>query len=51
MHMAKREQDSEAVKVTMQEFFYPPQDGREAFVCEAQSQEEADAKYAAALKN
>lgn len=30
------------------EFFFPPQDGRDAFMCEAKDQEEADALYAAA---
>ncbi len=39
---------TEAVETAVREFFYPPQDGRDAFVCEAKSQQEADAMYAAA---
>ena len=33
---------------TSQMFFFPPQDGREAFACEARNQSEADTQYIAA---
>lgn len=42
--MAKVKED-EKVEEAKQNFFYPPQDGFDAFVCQASSQEEADSLY------
>lgn len=41
---------SEAEAPRLEQYFYPPQDGRDAFVCEAASREEADELYHAAGK-
>lgn len=38
-----------SVTVT-QEFFFPPQDGRDAFVCQAENRTDAEAQYADADK-
>lgn len=45
--MAKKNESTESVTPVTQKFFFPPQDGRDAFVCEAVSQEEADGMYRA----
>ena len=43
--MAKTKEAAEVAAPEKREYFYPPQDGRPAFVCEATSQAEADAIY------
>lgn len=43
--MAKTKEAAEVAAPATREYFYPPQDGRPAFVCEATSQAEADALY------
>lgn len=42
MIKVKEDENIEEVK---QHFFYPPQDGFDAFVCDVSSQEEADRLY------
>ncbi len=51
--MDKPKQDKEEVTknatLPLQTFFFPPQDGREAFTCEAENQTDADTQYIVAL--
>lgn len=50
MPKTKQVDESEEIVTQGDEYFYPPQDGRDAFVCRAASREEADELYHAAGK-
>lgn len=49
--MAKEKETAKTVEVAKREFFFPPQDGRPAFVCEAKDKQEAEKLYSAQLEN
>ena len=46
--MIEKAKEASKPEPQTEQYFYPPQDERGAFVCEAASREEADALYSAA---
>ena len=55
--MSKTKEEGDEIVETIQSspikqtFYFPPQEGRDAFVCEGVNQADADAQYIAAAKN